>query len=76
MVLNKINFYRERFHNITRPHLEDTNIQGLQPDTSYVFQVLAFNQHGPGKLSDELLVHTLPDGKLSIFLMISNIVLN
>ncbi|KAG8192662.1 hypothetical protein JTE90_009692 [Oedothorax gibbosus] len=52
---------RERFHNITRPHLEDTNIQGLQPDTSYVFRVLAYNQHGPGRLSKELLVHTLPD---------------
>ncbi|GIY50463.1 neogenin, partial [Caerostris extrusa] len=55
------NSTRERFHNITRPHLEDTNIQGLQPDTGYVFRVVAYNQHGPGMLSKELFEHTLPD---------------
>ncbi|KAF8763513.1 Netrin receptor DCC like protein [Argiope bruennichi] len=55
------NSTRERFHNITRPHLEDTNIQGLQPDTGYVFRVVAYNQHGPGRLSKELFVRTFPD---------------
>ncbi|GIY01936.1 hypothetical protein CDAR_81432 [Caerostris darwini] len=55
------NSTRERFHNITRPHLEDTNIQGLQPDTGYVFRVVAYNQHGPGMLSKELFERTLPD---------------
>ncbi|GFS82587.1 neogenin [Trichonephila clavipes] len=54
-------YLRERFHNITRPHLEDTNIQGLQPDTNYVFRVVAYNHRGPGMLSKELFVHTLPD---------------
>ncbi|GFT51976.1 neogenin [Nephila pilipes] len=55
------NSTRERFHNITRPHLEDTNIQGLQPDTNYVFRVVAYNHRGPGMLSKELFVRTLPD---------------
>ncbi|XP_042907153.1 neogenin isoform X2 [Parasteatoda tepidariorum] len=57
----EINSSRERVQNITRPVVEDINIQGLQPATNYVFRVIAYNQHGPGRSSNELLVQTLND---------------
>ena len=44
--------------NSTRGNLEEVNIQGLQPGTSYVFRVVAYNDHGVGDSSETLTVKT------------------
>ena len=44
--------------NSTRGNLEEVNIQGLQPGTSYVFRVVAYNDHGAGDSSETLTVKT------------------
>ncbi|KFM76351.1 hypothetical protein X975_12770, partial [Stegodyphus mimosarum] len=49
---------RERVLNTTRPRLEEVNIQGLQPSTKYHFRVVAYNEHGPGASSEEIIVET------------------
>ncbi|KAG8195386.1 hypothetical protein JTE90_001400 [Oedothorax gibbosus] len=49
---------RERVLNTTRPRLEEVNIQGLQPSTKYQFRIVAYNEHGPGASSEEVIVDT------------------
>ena len=49
---------RERVVNSTRGNLEEVNIQGLLPGTSYEFRVVARNQHGLGESSSLLRVST------------------
>ncbi|XP_054724817.1 neogenin-like isoform X2 [Uloborus diversus] len=49
---------RERVLNTTRPRLEEVSIQGLQPSTKYHFRVVAYNEHGPGESSEEIVVET------------------
>ena len=44
--------------NSTRGNLEEVNIQGLQPGTTYAFRVVAFNEHGSGESSEILSVKT------------------
>lgn len=35
---------------------------GLKKFTLYSFRVVAYNKHGPGVSTDDLMVHTLSDG--------------
>ena len=49
---------RERVVNSTRGNLEEINIQGLRPGSSYIFRVVARNQHGGGASSQPLRVTT------------------
>ncbi|KAG8190769.1 hypothetical protein JTE90_024894 [Oedothorax gibbosus] len=49
---------RERVLNTTQPKLEEVNIQGLQPSTKYHFRIVAYNEHGPGDSSEEVIVDT------------------
>ena len=37
------------------------NVQGLSPGASYLFRVVALNQHGAGTTSSTLRVSTQPD---------------
>ena len=55
------NSNRERVFNSTKGNLEEVNIQGLSPGASYLFRVVAFNQHGSGETSSTLRVSTQPD---------------
>jgi len=50
--------YRERVVNSTRGNLEEVNIQGLQPGTTYAVRVVGFNDHGMGESSETVLVKT------------------
>lgn len=49
---------RERVVNSTRGNLEEINIQGLSPGTSYIFRVVARNRHGAGESSQPLQILT------------------
>ncbi|XP_023218239.1 neogenin-like isoform X2 [Centruroides sculpturatus] len=49
---------RERVVNTSKSRLEEVSIQGLKPSTSYFFRVVAYNQHGAGKSSEEIMVET------------------
>ncbi|XP_055337462.1 neogenin-like [Paramacrobiotus metropolitanus] len=51
---------RERVFNTSAANKE-ANIQGLRPDTNYAFRVVAYNRHGPGESSEEVLVRTHPE---------------
>ena len=55
------NSERERVLNSTKGNLEEINIQGLSPGGSYLFRVVALNQHGLGSSSSTLRVSTQPD---------------
>lgn len=50
--------------NSTRGNLEEVNIQGLQPGTTYAFRVVAYNDHGAGDSSETLTVKT--DAELDV----------
>jgi hypothetical protein len=49
---------RERVVNSSRGNLEEINIQGLSPGTSYDFRIVARNQHGGGESAAKLRVST------------------
>lgn len=49
---------RERVVNTSRSRLEEVNIQGLQPNRTYVFRVVAYSNGTMGQFSDELSVLT------------------
>ena len=55
------NSERERVLNSTKGNLEEVNVQGLSPGASYLFRVVALNQHGAGTTSSTLRVSTQPD---------------
>ncbi|XP_019622375.1 PREDICTED: neogenin-like isoform X4 [Branchiostoma belcheri] len=52
---------RERVVNTTRYNLEEVDVRDLQPSTSYVFRVVAYNANGPGESSDPIYVQTQPE---------------
>lgn len=49
---------RERVVNTSKSRLEEVSIQGLRPSTTYFFRVVAYNQYGAGKSSEEIMVET------------------
>lgn len=54
-------FFRERVLNTSRSRLEEANIAGLRPNTTYSFRVAALTESGVGASSDPLVVITRPE---------------
>ena len=52
------NCNRERVLNSTGGNLEELNVQGLQPGTTYELRVVAHNEHGSGESSEPLRVRS------------------
>uniref|UniRef100_A0A224XGP9 Putative neural cell adhesion molecule l1 n=1 Tax=Panstrongylus lignarius TaxID=156445 RepID=A0A224XGP9_9HEMI len=52
---------RERVLNTSRSRLEEANIAGLRPNTTYSFRVAALTESGVGASSDPLVVVTRPE---------------
>lgn len=50
--------YRERVLNVSETFTEDHTVLGLQPNRLYHFRVVANNNNGPGRSSDDFTVVT------------------